>query len=66
MLLALLALVVIVSVGLAVSPLPGAKMIRGDIGMASADSSSSSVLDAANAARASKNRAELRVSRVAS
>jgi hypothetical protein len=63
---ALLALAIFVALGLAVSSMPGAQMIRGSLGLASADAASISIRDAANDARARKDRAELRTSRASS
>ena len=57
------ALALIVGLALAASPLPGAEMIRGDIGFASTDAASLSFRDAANTVRARKARAELRTAR---
>jgi hypothetical protein len=64
--LALLALAIFVALGLAVSSMPGAQMIRGSLGLASADAASISIRDAAYTARARRDRAELRASRASS
>jgi hypothetical protein len=64
--LALVALAIFVALGLGVSSMPGAQMIRGSLGLASADAASISIRDAANDARARRDRAELRTSRATS